>query len=159
MKATHKVPITRSGHRRLLRELAHLRKDVRPQVLDDLCEARGYGVKVENQQYLAARERHLRVQKKIDEIEEKLARCEIVVGRKFFSKRVGFGTVISIENLESGEVCRFQMVGPWESDVSDGKLSVESPVGSGVLGHAEGDEVLVQTPSGARIYKILSIDI
>ncbi len=159
MKSTHKVPITRSGHRRLLRELAHLRKNIRPQVLDELCEARGYGVKVENQQYLAARERHLRVQKKIDEIEEKLARCEIVVGRKFFAKRVGFGTVISIENLESGEICHYQMVGPWESDISGGKLSVESPVGSGVLGHTEGDEVIIHTPSGTRTYRILSIDI
>lgn len=154
-----KVPITRSGYRRLVRDLAHLRRVVRPQVLEDLREARGYGVKIENQQYLSARERHLRIEKKIDEIEEKLAHCEIVVGRKFFLKQVGFGAVISIKNLESGEVGRYQMVGPWESDVSDGRLSVESPVGSGVLGRLEGDEVLVHTPSGARIYRILSIDI
>jgi len=157
MKA--KVPITRNGHRRLLRELSHLRKVVRPEVLDELREARGYGVKIENQQYLLARERHLSLQKKINDLEEKLAYCEIVVGRKFFFKQVGFGTVITIRNLESGEINRFQMVGPWESDVSGGKLSIDSPVGRGIMGRREGEEVVVDTPSGTRSYRILSIEI
>jgi len=124
-----------------------------------LREARGYGVKIENQQYLSARERHAILQKKINDLEEKLAGCEIVVGRKFFFKQVGFGTVITIENLLSGEINRFEIVGPWESDVSGGKLSVDSPVGKGVMGHREGDEVLVYTPSGTRSYRILSIEI
>ena len=157
MKA--KVPITRNGHRRLLRELSHLRKVVRPEVLDELREARGYGVKIENQQYLLARERHLGLQRKINDLEEKLAYCEIVVGRKFFFKQVGFGTVITIRNLESGEINRFQMVGPWESDVSGGKLSIDSPVGRGIMGRREGEEVVVDTPSGTRSYRILSIEI
>jgi len=124
-----------------------------------LREARGYGVKIENQQYLSARERHAILQKKINDLEEKLAGCEIVVGRKFFFKQVGFGTVITIENLLSGEINRFEIVGPWESDVSGGKLSVDSPVGKGVMGHREGDEVLVYTPSGTHSYRILSIEI
>ena len=157
MKA--KVPITRNGHRRLLRELSHLRKVVRPEVLDELREARGYGVKIENQQYLLARERHLGLQKKINDLEEKLADCEIVVGRKFFFKQVGFGTVVTIRNMESGEINRFQMVGPWESDVSGGKLSIDSPVGRGIMGRREGEEVVVDTPSGTRSFRILSIEI
>jgi transcription elongation factor GreA len=157
MKA--KVPITRNGYRRLIRELSHLRRIVRPEVLDELREARGYGVKIENQQYLVARERHALLQKKINDLEEKLAGCEIFVGRKFFFKRVGFGTVITIKNLQSDEINQFQIVGPWESDVSGGKLSIDSPVGKGVMGHREGDEVLVYTPSGTRSYRILSIEI
>ncbi|MDA8307639.1 MAG: GreA/GreB family elongation factor [Deltaproteobacteria bacterium] len=154
-----KVPITRNGHRMLLRELSHLRRVVRPEVLDELREARGYGVKIENQQYLLARERHAAIQKKINDLEEKLAACEIFVGRKFFFKQVGFGTVITVKNLHSGDVKRFQMVGPWESDVSDGRLSVDSPVGRGLMGHGEGEEILVYTPSGDRSYRILSIEI
>ena len=154
-----KVPITRNGYRRLIRELSHLRRIVRPEVLDELREARGYGVKIENQQYLVARERHAILQKKINDLEEKLAGCEIFVGRKFFFKQVGFGTVITIKNLQSGEINRFQIVGPWESDVSGGKLSIDSPVGQGVMGHREGDEVLVYTPSGTRFYRILAIEI
>jgi transcription elongation factor GreA len=143
----------------LLRELSHLRRVVRPEVLDELREARGYGVKIENQQYLLARERHAAIQKKINDLEEKLAACEIFVGRKFFFKQVGFGTVITVKNLHSGDVKRFQMVGPWESDVSDGRLSVDSPVGRGLMGHGEGEEILVYTPSGDRSYRILSIEI
>jgi transcription elongation factor GreA len=154
-----KVPITRNGYRRIIKELSHLRRVVRPEVLDELSEAMGYGVKIENQQYLLARERHAGLQKKINDLEEKLAHCEIVVGRKFFFKQVSFGTVITIKNLESGEVNRYQLVGPWESDVSDGKLSIDSPVGQGMMGHREGDEVLVYAPSGARSYRILSIEI
>lgn len=153
------IPITRSGHRRLIRELSHLRRVVRPEVLEELSEARGYGVKIENQQYLLARERHLNLEKRINDIEEKLARCEIVVGRKFFYKQVGFGTVVIIKNLESGEIGKYEMVGPWESDISEGKLSVDSPVGSGIMGHREGDEVLVCTPLGARLFRILAIEI
>jgi transcription elongation factor GreA len=154
-----KVPITRNGYRRLIRELVHLRRVVRPEVLDDLREARGYGVKIENQQYLLARERHLGLQKKINDIEDKLANCEIVVGRKFFFKQVGFGTVIEIENVETREVNKFELVGPWESDISDGKLSVESPVGKSMMGRREADEVSVETPAGVRVYRILSIRI
>jgi transcription elongation factor GreA len=154
-----KIPITRNGYRRLLRELSHLRRVVRPEVLDELCKARGYGVKVENQQFMLARERHANLQKRINDLEEKLARCEIVVGRKFFFKQVGFGTVITIKNLDSGEVGSYQMVGPWESDIAEGKLSIDSPVGRGVMGHREGDEVIVYTPSGARSYRIVSIEI
>jgi transcription elongation factor GreA len=154
-----RVPITRNGHRRLLRELSRLRRVVRPEVLDELFEARGYGVKIENQQYLLARERHATLQKKINDLEEKLAACEIFVGRKFFSKQAGFGTVITVQNLHSGDVNRFQLVGPWESDISDGRLSVDSPVGRGLMGHGEGEEVLVYTPSGDRSYRILSIEI
>jgi transcription elongation factor GreA len=157
MKA--KVPITRGGHRKLLKELSHLRRVVRPEVLDELREARGYGVKIENQQYLHARERHANLQKKINDLEEKLAACEIFVGRKFFTKRVSFGAVITVQNLHSGDVNRFQMVGPWESDVSDGRLSVDSPVGKGLMGHGEGEEVMVFTPSGDRSYRILSIEL
>jgi transcription elongation factor GreA len=154
-----KVPITRNGYRRLIRELVHLRRVVRPEVLDDLREARGYGVKIENQQYLLARERHLGLEKKINDIENKLANCEIVVGRKFFFKQVGFGTVIEIENIETGEANTFELVGPWESDISDGKLSVESPVGKSMMGRREADEVSVETPAGVRVYRILSIQI
>ena len=154
-----KVPITRNGYRRLRRELSHLRRIVRPEVLDDLREARGYGVKIENQQYLSARERHVALQKKINDLEEKLAGCEIVVGRKYFFKQVGFGTLVTIQNLVSGEINRFELVGPWESDISGGKLSVDSPVGKGVMGRREGDEVLVYAPSGTRPYRILSIEI
>ena len=155
----HKIPITRRGHQCLLRELAHLRRVVRPEVLEELQEARSFGIKYENQQYMLARERHLVLQRKITDLEEKLSRCEIVVGRKFLLKQVGFGTVITIQNLNTGKTHQYQMVGPYESNVSEGKLSVESPVGTCLMGCFEGEEVTVFTPAGTRIYRIVSIEI
>lgn len=152
-----KVPITRLGYRRLLRELVHLRRVIRPQVLEELQEARSFGVKMENQQYLLARERHVVLQRRIQELERKLAQCEVFVGRKYFLKQVGFGTVTMIQNLDTGERQQYQLVGPYESDVQQGKLSIESPVGRCLLGHYEGDRVTVYTPAGTRIYQIVSI--
>jgi transcription elongation factor GreA len=154
-----RVPITRYGYYRLLKELTHLRRVVRPVVLEELREARLYGVKLDNQQYLSARERHLILQRKIKELEEKLALSEVVVGRKFQRKQVAFGAVIVILNLDTKQAREYQLVGPYESDVNSGKLSVESPVGSSLMGRYEGDEVSVCTPSGLRMYRILSIEL
>jgi len=154
-----KVPITRYGYRLLLRDLIYLRRVVRPEVLEELQEARAFGVKYENQQYMVARERHLVLQKKIRDLEEKLARCEVVVGRKFYLKEVGFGTSTVIMNVDTGETRQYQLVGPYESDVGNGRLSVESPVGRSLMGHHEGDEITVYTPSGIRIFRILSIQV
>ncbi len=154
-----KAPITRLGYYRLLKELAYLRRVVRPQVIEELQDARAFGVKQDNQQYLIARERHLVLQRKIQDLEKKLAECEIVVGRKFRFKQAAFGTVILIQNTQTGQELQYQLVGPYESDVNDGKLSVESPVGRCLMGRNEGEEVTVHTPSGARIYRIISIQL
>ena len=152
-----KVPITRSGYRNLLKDLLYLRRVVRPRVLEELQDARTYGVKIENQQYLLARERHAVLQKRIRDIEERLSFCEIVVGRKYHVNQVGFGTVATVLNIDTGEKYRYQMVGPYESEIREGKLSVESPVGRCLMGHYEGDEVTVYTPAGIRIYRIVSV--
>jgi len=154
-----KVPITRHGYRCLMRELLYLKRVVRPTVVEELQEARAFGVKTDNQQYLLAREKHLVLQRKIQELEEKLQQCEVFVGRKFLYKRAGFGTFIVIRNVETGETRRYQLVGPYESDVTTGRLSVDSPVGRCLLGRGEGDEVTVITPAGIRIYAIQSIEV
>ncbi len=153
-----KVPITRPGYHQLLRDLIHLRRDVRPMVIEELQEARAHGVRVDNQQYLAARERHGAVQRRIKELEDKLAQCEIVVGRKLILKRAGFGAVIHIRNEDTGETSRYELVGPYESNVTGGKLSIDSPVGRSLVGRLEGEEVVVYAPSGMRIYRILAIE-
>jgi len=152
-----KVPITRLGYHRLLRELFFLRHVVRPEVIEELQEARTGGIKIENQQYMLARERHMVLQKKIQDLERKLASCEIVVGRKFFFKQAEFGTIVVIQNIETGETHRYELVGPYESNVVDGKLSIDSPVGRHLVGRREGEEVIVYTPAGVRMYRVVSI--
>lgn len=153
-----KVPITRSGHHRLLKELATLYQVVRPDALADLREARAYGVTVNNQQYLLARERCLMIERKIHDLEEKLALCEIYAGRKLFRKRVVFGALVLIQNLETGCLHSYQLVGPYESDPGNGTIATASPLGSCLMGKREGEEVTVATPAGFRTYRLLAID-
>jgi transcription elongation factor GreA len=153
-----KVPITRYGHSLLLKELAYLRRVIRPEVIEELREARAFGVKVGNQQYLLARERFVVLERKIRDLEEKLSCCEVFAGRKFYFKQVGFGTTTLIQNVDTGEQSEYQLVGPYESDVRNGRLSIESPLGSCLMGHFEGEEVTVTTPAGMRIYRILIIE-
>uniref|UniRef100_A0A831ZNR4 Transcription elongation factor GreA n=1 Tax=Desulfacinum infernum TaxID=35837 RepID=A0A831ZNR4_9BACT len=154
-----KVPITRQGFRNLNAQLLYLRRVVRPRVLEELQEARLYGVKVDNQQYLLAREQHRVLQRKIDDLQAKIAQCEIVVGRKFLVRQVAFGTDIVVLNVDTGQTFRFQMVGPFESDVRNGKLSVDSPVGRSLMGRFPGEEITVLTPAGERTYRILQVDV
>lgn len=152
-----KVPITRSGLHRLLKELTYLRQVVRPEVLEELRDARAFGVNVDNHQYFIARERQLVLEKRIYDLEEKLSRCEVFVGRKFSFKQVAFGAVALIQNVDTGQRHRYQLVGPFESDVGNGKLAVDSPLGRCLMGRREGEEVIVYTPAGLRIYRILAI--
>lgn len=152
------VPITRIGIKRLHERLKYLRRVVRPQVLEELREARSFGVKIDNQQYLAARERQIAVQRQIEELVEKIARCEIFVGRKFTFKQAGFGTLITIRNADTGEILEYQLVGPYESDVARGRLAIDSPVGQCLMGRYEGDEVMVNAPAGIRMYRIVAIE-
>ena len=152
-----KFPITRTGFQKLLQELLYLRRRVRPEVLDELAESRVYGYKINNQQFLWAQERHAFVQGKIQNLEYKLARCEVVVGQKLIVKRIAFGTRTVVLNLDTGEETCYQLVGPFESDVENGKLSICSPVGRNLMGRMVGDEISVYTPGGIRNYRVLEI--
>jgi transcription elongation factor GreA len=153
-----RVPITRSGHHRLLKELAHLRQVVRPKLLDDLGEARSFGVTIANQHYLFARERLVMLERKIQELEEKLSLAEVFAGRKFIFKRVAFGAIVLIHNVDTGQKHCFQLVGPYESDAGNGKIAIDSPLGCCLMGCREGEEVRLHSPGGLRVYRILAIE-
>lgn len=154
-----RVPITRAGYRRLLRELTFLRRVVRPQVLDHLREARAFGISTDNQQYLLARERWLVLDRKIRDLEAQLSQCEIFVGRKFFVTRMSFGAIALVQNVDTGQVHSFQLVGPHESDAANGRLAIDSPLGAALLDRREGEEIVVTTPGGLRTYRLLAIDL
>ncbi|MBW1975781.1 MAG: transcription elongation factor GreA [Deltaproteobacteria bacterium] len=150
--------VTRSGFLRLVDKLHYLKHVVRPGVIEELQEARAFGVNIYNSQYMLAREKHRLLERKIQELEEKISHSEILVGCRFYVRRVFIGTVVDLENVDTGEVNRYTIVGPLESDVSNGKLASNSPVGSAILGKFEGDVVKVKTPSGTRIYRIVAIE-
>ena len=150
-------PITRNGYNQLLKELENLKKVVRPQVIKAIEEARGHGDLSENAEYDAAKERQGFVEKKIHEIEQRLANAEIMETSNLPNDRVGFGSVVSLENLDSGEEVTYQIVGPDESNIPSGKISIASPLGKALIGKVVDEDVTFQTPGGVKSYTVLKI--
>jgi transcription elongation factor GreA len=150
-------PITRNGYNQLHKELENLKKIVRPQVIKAIEEARAHGDLNENAEYIAAKERQSFVEKKIREIEQRLANAEIMDTTNLPNDKVRFGSVVSLENLENGDEVTYQIVGPDESDIPSGKISVASPLGKALISREVDEEVTVQTPGGIKRYTILKI--
>ena len=150
-------PITRNGYNNLHKELENLKKVVRPQVIKAIEEARAHGDLSENAEYVAAKERQSFVERKIRETEEKLANSEIIDTIQLPDGKVGFGSVVTLENPNNAGKVTYQIVGPDESDISSGKISIASPLGKALIGKEVEDEVTVQTPGGAKNYTILKI--
>ncbi len=152
-----RIPITRNGYNNLVKDLEHLKKVVRPQVIKAIEEARAHGDLSENAEYTAAKERQAFVEAKIREIEQKLANAEIMDAAHSSDGKVGFGSTVTLENCGNGEKVTYQIVGPDESDIPSGKISIASPIGKALVGKEVDDEVVVQTPGGIKKYIILEI--
>jgi transcription elongation factor GreA len=152
-----RTPITRNGYNNLCKELENLKKVIRPQVIKAIEEARAHGDLSENAEYVAAKEQQSFVEKKIRETEQKLANSEIIDNLNLTNGKVGFGSVVTLENLDNGGKFTYQIVGPDESDISSGKISIASPLGKALIGKEVEDEVNVQTPGGIKNYMVLKI--
>jgi transcription elongation factor GreA len=152
-----KLPITRSGYERLCDELSFLCRFIRPQVIEDLYNARGFGYKANNLQYFAARERQAFVEGRIEDLRRKISLSEVIIGQPLTPSVASFGTTVQMEDLDTGRRACYQLVGPFESDAVNGRISIDSPVGRTVLGRRVGDEVTVYAPGSVRCYRILLI--
>lgn len=152
-----RIPITRNGYNQLQKELDNLKKVVRPQVIKAIEEARAHGDLSENAEYVAAKERQSFVETKIREIEQKLANSEIIDQIGTSNGKVNFGSTVTLKNFYNGETVTYQIVGPEESDIRAGKISLTSPLGKALLGKEVNEEVIFQTPGGIKQYMILSI--
>jgi len=152
-----RAPITRDGYNQLQKEMDNLTKFVRPQVMKDIEEARAHGDLSENAEYHAAKEKQAFTEKRIYDIEQRLATCEIIETCDFPTDKVGFGSVVTLENNNNGGEVTYQIVGPDESDIPSGKISIVSPLGKALLGKEVDDEVKVQTPGGVKNYTVLKI--
>jgi len=150
-------PITRDGYNKLHKELENLKKVVRPQVIKAIEEARAHGDLSENAEYVAAKEHQSFIEKKIQDTEQKLANSEIVDTLNLSNDKVGFGSTVTLENPNNGGKVTYQIVGPDESDIPSGKISIASPLGKALIGKEIDDEVIVQTPGGIKKYIILGI--
>ena len=150
-------PITRDGYNQLHKELENLKKVVRPQVIKAIEEARAHGDISENAEFVAAKEQQSFVEKKIWEIEQKLSNSEIMDHINPSNEKVGFASFVTLENLNNGGEVTYQIVGPDESDISSGKISITSPLGNSLIGKGVDEEVAVKTPGGVKRYSILKI--
>ncbi len=153
-----KVPMTVAGAERLKAELQRLKSVERPAVIQAIAEARSHGDLSENADYDAAKERQGFIEGRIAEIEHKLAGAQVIDPAEVDGDgRVVFGATVEIEDLDSGDVRRWQIVGEDEADIKHGKISITSPIARALIGRSEGDTVEVQAPGGVRGYEILAV--
>lgn len=152
-----RIPITKGGYEVLKKELSDLKTVERPKNIEAIEVARAHGDLSENAEYDAAKERQSFIQGRINELEYKLANAEVIDPSKISKDKVVFGAKILLENVDTGDEVEYQLVGPDESDIDKGKISVTSPLGKGLLGKVPGDEVVFQAPGGKRIYELVEI--
>ena len=152
-----RVPITKQGYERLKDELQRLTKEERPAVIKAIEEARAHGDISENAEYEAAKEKQAMIEGKINDLLQKVGSSEVVEHSENDNGRIVFGSSVRMEDLETGEVASYRLVGPYEADVRTGTISVTSPLGKALITKEEGDEVNVQTPKGTRNFEILEV--
>jgi transcription elongation factor GreA len=153
----NRIPITRAGYDRLWAEVQRLKQEERPRVIEAIAEARRHGDITENAEFEAAKERQALLEGKINDLYKKLSECEVVEPPKAPPERVVFGSTVALENQDTGEEVRYRLVGPFESDLASGTISVTSPIGRAIIGKEVGDEVQVRAPGGVKRFEIIDI--
>ncbi len=154
-----RIPMTRKGYDDLREELRKLQTTERQKIIRAIEEARAHGDISENAEYQAAKEKQAHIEGRIQELSDRLARAEVVDLPKTPPKRVQFGVKVTLVNVDTDEEVVYRLVGPYESNVEEGLISVTSPLGRALIGREEGEEVEVHTPKGIKVYEILKIEV
>jgi transcription elongation factor GreA len=151
------IPITQNGYDRLKAELEKLKSVDRREVIAAIIEARSHGDLSENAEYDAAKERQGIIEARISELESKIPMLEIIDISNLKGERIIFGATVELENLDNGERRVLTIVGPDESDISTGRVSVLAPMAKAIIGRKAGDNVVVQAPGGEIEYEIIKV--
>jgi len=152
-----RVPITREGYETLKKELEYLKKVERPKYIMAIEEARSHGDITENADFEAAKDRQAFIEGRLNELEYKLSRADIIDPDTLPKDRAVFSRLVVLENIDTGENVEYQLVGPDESNIEKGRISVSSPLGKAIIGKRPGDEITLQTPGGKRSYELVAI--
>lgn len=150
--------MTAEGYAALEAEMKRLKNEERPAVIAAIAEARTHGDLSENAEYHAAKERQSFIEGRLVELEDKLARAQVIDPTKLNGKQVKFGATVQLQDEDSGEKKKYKIVGEDEADVRAGKVSITSPVARALIGKEKGDVVEVTAPGGVRAYEILKIE-
>lgn len=151
------VPMTLNGKKKLEEELKQLKFTERPKVIQAIAEARSHGDLSENAEYDAARERQGFIEGRIQDLEDKIARAQVVDPAQVRSDKIVFGATVEVKDLETDETKTYQIVGADEAEVKEGKLSIQSPIARQLLNKKEGDVVTIRVPKGELEYEVISI--
>ena len=151
------VPITKQGYENLKNELSQLRSVERPRNIKAIEEARAHGDLSENAEFDAAKERQSFLDARINELEYKLANADVIDPDQLSKEKAVFGCTVVLENVDTGDEVTYQLVGPEESNIKEGRISVGSPLGQAIVGKQLGDEILVDAPGGRRNYELVDI--
>ncbi len=153
-----RAPMTAKGKQRLIDDLRRLRSVERPKIVHEIEEARDHGDLSENAEFHAAKEKQSMVAAQISEIEDTLARAEVIDVSKLSGDRIVFGATVTLADVDSGDEVVYQIVGDHEAEPKNGKISVSSPIARSIIGKNVGDEVQVRIPTGTRNFEILDVD-
>ncbi|APG26896.1 transcription elongation factor GreA [Syntrophotalea acetylenivorans] len=151
------IPMTEEGHRLLQEELKNLIRVERPKVVQEIAEARDHGDLSENAEYDAAKNRQGFIEGRIKELNDKIARAEVIDPATLTGDKVLFGAKVTLFDIDIENEVTYQIVGEDEADIKKGKISVTSPVGKALIGRSLDTEVRIAVPSGVKIYEITEI--
>ena len=149
--------MTAIGYQKLQDELKKLINKDRPEIIKDIAEARGHGDLSENAEYQYAKEQQSIIEGKILELESVIAQAELIDISKLSGNEIKFGATVRINDNETNAQSTYQIVGEYESDINNNKLSINSPLAKGLIGKTKNDAVEVNSPKGTKIYTVLSV--
>jgi transcription elongation factor GreA len=153
-----KVPMTALGHTALEEELKKRQSVDRPRIIEHIAEARSHGDLSENAEYHAAKEEQSHNEGRIAELEDKLARADVIDVTKLSGDTIKFGATVTLIDEDTEKKSVYQIVGEVEADAKKGKISITSPLARALIGKKKGASVEVVTPGGAKAYEITKIE-
>ena len=152
-----RIPMTLGGVLRLKEELKRIKSVDRPQNVRDIEEARAHGDLSENAEYHAAKEKQGHLDGRMKFLEDVIGRAEVIDVSKLSGGKVMFGATVVLQDVDSEAKVRYRIVGEFEADLKQGRISIASPIARALIGREAGEMVMVQAPGGAREYEVLEV--
>jgi transcription elongation factor GreA len=153
-----RVPMTSEGFEKLEAELHRLKSEERPRIIQQISEARTHGDLSENAEYHAAKEQQSLNEAKVADLEDKLSRAEVIDPTQLSGSSVKFGATVTLVDEDSNEKVKYKIVGEFEANVREGKISIGSPIARALIGKSKGATVEVNAPGGAKAYEIKKVE-
>ncbi len=153
----NKVPMTNEGFQALREELRWRQQEERPRIIEAIAEARSHGDLSENAEYHAAKEQQSLNEGRVGELEDLVARAEVIDISKLSGDKIKFGATVALVDEDTEEEKTYKIVGDQEADVKAGRISISSPIARALIGKEVGDSIEVNAPGGARGYEIVEV--